>query len=373
MTFNLKPTTFSFELECEFKEFPLAFVNSLRRVILTEIPTIAFNNIDYLNADIKILENTSSLHNEFILERISLVPIHIKNTDDFDPNNYTFKLDIENKTKNVINVTIKDIEVYDKTKNTLLTALDFFKPNPITEEFITILKLHPNPNGKGELIKMEGSPSKGIGKTHANYSPVSCVTFKNKRDPIKVEQALQEYLDKHIKQKNNKEELKQLSLDFELSLADRYFMTDDDDEPNQFEFYIESKGVYTSKEILSLGLKVLKQKINMFKDNVSKIVKNKETLENVSIKESLDTMKSFDITVLKESHTLGNIIQTYALKSNLEDLNFIGYKNPHPLKDFIIIKISTKEHSMNELLSIIDITCDTIIKDIDIVSSSLSS
>ena len=373
MTFSLKSSSFPFELDCEFKDFPLAFVNSLRRVILTEIPTIAFNNTDYLNADIKILENTSSLHNEFILERISLVPIHIKNTDDYDPNNYIFKLDIENKTKNVINITIKDIEVYDKTKNTLLPSLDFFKPNPITKEFITILTLHPNPNSKGELIKMQGSPSKGIGKTNANYSPVSCVTFKNKRDPIKVEQALKEYLDKNLKQKDNKEEKKQLSLDFELSLADRYFMTDDDDEPNQFEFYIESKGVYTSKEILSLGLKTLKQKIKTFNDHISKIIKDKETLENVSIKESLDTMKAYDITIFKETHTLGNIIQTYAMNLNQDTLNFIGYKNPHPLKDFIVIKISTKEHSMDEVLSIINTTCQTIIKDIDTVTSSISS
>ena len=57
-------------------------VNLIRRVILTEIPTIGFINDETKAKDIHIIENTGTLHNEMLLQRISLIPLYM------DPINY---------------------------------------------------------------------------------------------------------------------------------------------------------------------------------------------------------------------------------------------------------------------------------------------
>ena len=54
-----------------------SFVNCLRRIIISNIETVGFRTEDYEESDIKIIENTSSLHNEFLLHRIGLIPINI--------------------------------------------------------------------------------------------------------------------------------------------------------------------------------------------------------------------------------------------------------------------------------------------------------
>ena len=58
----------------------------------------------------------------------------------------------------------------------------FFPMNPITKDNILITRLKPTPDGKGEHIHIEGKCSRGVGKEHIRFSPVSIV-FINKIDP----------------------------------------------------------------------------------------------------------------------------------------------------------------------------------------------
>ena len=69
-----------------------SIINSLRRTLLSSIKTVGFRTlID--SQDIIVKKNTTSLHNEFLLHRISLVPLYI------DPEEYNksllFKLNVE--------------------------------------------------------------------------------------------------------------------------------------------------------------------------------------------------------------------------------------------------------------------------------------
>ena len=51
-----------------------SIINGIRRTLLSTIPSIAFRTqID--DSDIIINENTTSLHNEFLIHRISLIPL----------------------------------------------------------------------------------------------------------------------------------------------------------------------------------------------------------------------------------------------------------------------------------------------------------
>ena len=126
--------------------------------------------------------------------------------------------------------------------------------------------------------------------------------------------------------------------------------------------YIESLGIETPEKILHGCLDILVKKLEDFKTSIDNIVKNKSEDERISLDVSLENMKAYTITAKNESHTLGNLIQFHALTLfDRKKLPYVGYKNPHPLKDLIEIKISTQNNTPEEVQEIITITCDKII------------
>ena len=90
----------------------------------------------------------------------------------------------------------------------------FFKPNPISGQYILINRLQSSKSGTlgdGEVLKVKMYADVSTGKEHARYSP-SCVSvFNNKRDLDKIKVALEE----KIKQKNE-----QLEKDKKSALTD---------------------------------------------------------------------------------------------------------------------------------------------------------
>ena len=70
-----------------------SIVNSLRRTLMSEIPAVAFRVAEDSQKDITIELNNTSLHNEFILHRLSMIPLFI------DPetyeNQYLFYLNVK--------------------------------------------------------------------------------------------------------------------------------------------------------------------------------------------------------------------------------------------------------------------------------------
>ena len=56
--------------------FDKSIINSIRRTILSDIPTIGFRYVDKNEINsLKIIKNTTALHNEFIMHRLSLIPL----------------------------------------------------------------------------------------------------------------------------------------------------------------------------------------------------------------------------------------------------------------------------------------------------------
>ena len=104
---NLDANSIGFEI----RNLDLSFVNSLRRIIMSEVPTVGFRTEPYTKSTIKIIKNTSSLHNEFISHRIGMIPVGIKDIDNYYPLQYKYILNIKNETTEIINVTTKDINV----------------------------------------------------------------------------------------------------------------------------------------------------------------------------------------------------------------------------------------------------------------------
>ena len=82
---------------CSFHiaDIDLSIVNSIRRIVLAEVPSIAvtFDPLTDKNPDITFVTNKTSLHNEYLGHRISLIPMCFSDEEieSFDKEKYVFK------------------------------------------------------------------------------------------------------------------------------------------------------------------------------------------------------------------------------------------------------------------------------------------
>ena len=71
---NLKVSNNGFELDCELKNFPVSFVNGLRRILIGSIPTVVVR-------DVQIMENTTQMPHEMLKHRMEMLPMKVAPTD----------------------------------------------------------------------------------------------------------------------------------------------------------------------------------------------------------------------------------------------------------------------------------------------------
>jgi DNA-directed RNA polymerase subunit D len=140
------------------------FVNALRRIMITEVPTMAID-------EIVILENSSILNDEILAHRMGLIPIKT----DLD----TYNLPEECKCESEFgcnlcraNLTLES-EATDKSMTVYSGELKPENPDivPVSKK-IPIAKLAPE-----QRLNLEAYARLGKGKKHAKWQPVSMCTY----------------------------------------------------------------------------------------------------------------------------------------------------------------------------------------------------
>ena len=88
----------------------VSYANAIRRVILSDIPTVVFETSPHEKNNSIFYVNTSKLNNEILKQRLSCIPIYI---DDLDMplNDYHLDVDVKNNTDSIIYVTTKDFKI----------------------------------------------------------------------------------------------------------------------------------------------------------------------------------------------------------------------------------------------------------------------
>jgi DNA-directed RNA polymerase II subunit RPB3 len=154
----------------------LSLANSLRRVVLSEVPTIA---IDF----IEIANNTSVLPDEFFAHRLGLIPLSSGNIDAM---NYTRDCDCDaDDDCQECSVTLhlnakctgdENMAVYSSDL-VVGSRRDTSWGNPVIRDpdgkGVLIVKLR-----KGQEVSMKCVAKKGIAKEHAKWAPTSVVGFE---------------------------------------------------------------------------------------------------------------------------------------------------------------------------------------------------
>ena len=128
----------------------VALANSLRRVMMSEIPTLSVDSVQFY-------KNSSVLHDEFIAHRLGLVVLNSSVI-------YEEGLSEDYQTILTLNVECDTHEGIDVTAGMLKSEnASVYCVHPKT----IIARLH-----HGQKIKLEAIVIKGIGKIHAKWNPV---------------------------------------------------------------------------------------------------------------------------------------------------------------------------------------------------------
>lgn len=325
----------------EVHNMDVAFANAMRRVILAEIPNIAirFEAYNEQKNDIKITHNTTSLHNEYMGHRLSLIPIHLTpdEVDNYSETPYVFKIAVQNKTNHVVKVTTKDIQVYLEDTHMPDMSDALFPVDPITKDYILITKLKPNNYNvqEGEAFEVTFGATMGIAKQHSRWCPVSTCTYENVVDETLAERTLNELLEQ--KKDVKPEEKSKLLHQFNTLDRQRCFIRNPlNDEACAFKFNIVSECKLTPAYLFTKAFDVLLDKFDAL------------TAEgNMTTHTIHEPQNLFLLQVLNENDTFGNLFQSMAynmfVNSDDKRLDFIGYNLPHPLETQIVFKVKFSE------------------------------
>lgn len=269
----------------------VSMANAIRRTMIAEVPTMAIDVVT-------IHENTSVLHDEYIAHRVGLIPLasgaadaYVYNRDceacdDFCSRcSVAYSLNVHNSSEDDVPVTSKDLIPAADSAGTagggLLTAAA-----DAAAKGILIVKL-----GKGQRLSFTAVAKKGIGKEHAKWSPVCTVAFRAEPPAVRfVLPRLNELLDEAAKADLLSLALGVVAIDDAGNLyydspflAGRSAITADAvrragelaaaaggaeseivefcEQPERFEFEVETTGVLAPKEVLTRAIGVLREKV----------------------------------------------------------------------------------------------------------------
>lgn len=335
------------ELIFNVTNIDVSILNSIRRVILSEIENVAFEYEPYNIGDeqlIKITKNTCPLHNEFLQQRLSMIPINFSANEiiNFDQSKYKFVISKKNKSNEMLNVTTKDIEIYNekgtKYDNNFISRL--FPEDQYTKDHILITKLKPNliNINEGDEFNVEMYATKNIAKNYAGFGVVSKCVYYNEIDDEQANKILSKKIEEFKKENEGftSEDIENLKIDFNNLDRQRYFCKNEFDEPNKFVFTIESECALAPNYLFYKAILIL---INKIENLIIKI-----TNENISFVKVKNSDNLYNLTIQNEKDTLGNLLQSlfynkFIREDKKKDINYIGYQSPHPLENHMIIKV----------------------------------
>ena len=281
------------ELVFDIKGVDPTIVNTLRRIMIAEIPTMAIETVI-------VNQNTSIIPDEVFAHRLGLVPIladandfiERKPEDDFnDKNSMKFTLNIKcykDKNGQIINENIytKDL-VFEPQGD---QEKKYYNPQTkkysigLVHDDILLNKLTP-----GMEIDLECYCEKGIGRTHAKWSPVCTAYYRlvnkiNILKEIKGDDAeeLRQLCPKGVfivNKKGNAEvgNIRECTICRECIRPKKFKdLIELGKIADHYEFHIESVGMYKPESIFFRAIDVLKNKINIWHDLLKEKTKEKK-------------------------------------------------------------------------------------------------
>ena len=333
----------------------VGYANTLRRTMITDVETVAFRadiGTDGSTTDVVITANSTPMSNEMLAHRIGLIPIHVTNPAEWNPDKYTFSLNITNNDTNPLDIVASDIQVLEQRgaeeEPLPVPSVQFFHPDPVTHDtsLLTVLKGRIG-SQEPETLSFTAKATVGTGRENACFMPVTsrcAYGYTRDENSEKKKEIFTLWLDKH--KKVNPTELEsnptrkgELEREFETMEVQRCYMMDENGEPFSFDFMVESVGVLDPVYIVARAIEVMQSKLLRYGS-----IDSGDLPDTMKVRPADARMKGFDFTFRTEDHTLGNLLQTYMDKNMMDsgEITFVGYKVPHPLRDEMVLRVGVE-------------------------------
>ena len=314
---NIRASNKGFELSCELKNFPVSFVNGIRRTLLGSIPTVVIR-------DVQILENTTQLPHEMLKHRVEMLPVNVLPTDASTIKDAKIELRVlPEKDKDTIRtITTDDFVVESGREGLILKDRDFGTPHL----FVRVRK--------GESIHVKAR----LSLEHEQVSQVCTATTGWHVDPELAAAARKEFVEQ-----GNDPRI------FDNSLVQRYYSRNEQGRPNWMDLSIESVGVISAKDLLKMAVQILRKKVDEYV---------KEALDNIQKEADEGT---YNVTLEKGGHTIGYLMQEVIYSDS--NVNFVAYDIPHPLRNTMVLRFNTSkkpESILKTAKDVIDEYCSVV-------------
>ena len=329
------------QLKFTIDKINVSLANGLRRIILSDIPTLVFRVYPHSECRSTITVNTSRIHNQILNQRLSCIPIHITDTTEFEFQDYQIEINVTADSSEIRYITTKDFKIKNKVNGKYLTDVkcrEVFPPNAITGDFIEFARLLPKMSeyGEGEQLALTCDLDIGTAAQDGAFNVVCTCAYSMTMDPSKVDEAWRIKEADLVKEgiaTIGSEEMKAQRKNWSLLDAQRY--TKDD----SFDFVVETVGVFTNADIVHKAAQIMINKCTKF-------IRDIESGENHIIPTVSTIQNGFDIELKGEDYTLGKVLEFFLHdKHYAEDqtVTYCAFRKIHPHNPDSVIRVGFAE------------------------------
>lgn len=349
------------ELKFTVNGINVSFANALRRIILSEIPTLVFRTTPYDKCLATFDINTTRLNNELIKQRLSCIPIHVTDVD-FPYKDYILEVNKKNDSDAIDFVTTADFKLKNIVTGTYMSKAEtdkIFPPNQLTGQHIDFVRLRPRISSEieGEQLKLSCKLDIGTAQQDSTFNVAATCAYGNTPDLTKIKSEWTKKASELSKSGSTPSEIDFLHTDWLLLDAKRISI------PDSFDFIVESVGPFTNMSIVYKAIQIMLKKLTKFKMTMESehglIAKTSSTIEN-----------GFDITIPNEGYTLGKAIEFVLYNNHYgKAVTYCGFIKPHPHIDVCKIRLGFKEPmDIASVISYLTSAADECIKVFDTIA-----
>jgi DNA-directed RNA polymerase subunit L len=297
------------------KNTDVSIANALRRTILGDIKAVVM-----AKTDCNISVNTTRFNNEILKQRLACIPVCLT-PDEEEIKVFSIELSKSNSTAATVMVTTEDFKIIENGK---ASTKRLFLPDPMTKQYIDILRLRPKMGSVVETIQMTATLSITTGMQTGTCNLGNCFY----KCTVNHEKAEQEWAKKGIDDKHAKK-------DWDLLDAKRYVV------PNSFDITVESYvlAIYSPTQLVQIACKVIEKELFTFKE--------------LQIQPSDTTMeKCVDLILPNCDYTIGKTLEYYLFTTKFDiDITYITFLKNHPHDKHGILRIAFKEDQTEEMIT----------------------
>lgn len=320
---NLRITPLMGRVTFDIMDTDLAIVNALRRTLLADIPTVGF--VGESEPTVEIQKNTGPLHNEIMIHRIGMIPLHLteEEQENFQDGLYEFTLSAENTKDSTINITTHDFKGTRDGKDLTEKELRrIFPVHSISGDPILITRLRPK-----ETLQLTAKPIRATAKHHASFSPISMCSLRFLPDPAEAEK-VEGVLEK-----------------------ERAYLRNEYNEPTAIEFSFEIENG-RAMEDEDAARYMMNKALDTLLQRVDRVIHHED--EHVTCKE---IENGFEFIFENEDDTLGNLLQSLMFQRHVREgkpyrdvkVSYVGYVCPHPLDPTMILRVMLAEKTIHDI------------------------